>query len=95
MAVATVVSAASDYANEIERLLDDANIPVLVDTSNNTVSRKIRRFHNSYIPCQLVVGQKELAERTVSLRLSGCKDGEKIPMEDIVSVIKRKTTMPA
>lgn len=94
VAIATVVNAAIDYAQEIEQLLNQANIPVLVDASGNTVSRKIKRFHNLYIPCKLVIGHRELTERSVSLRSTNSKQGERIPLDDLVCVIQHKTTMP-
>jgi threonyl-tRNA synthetase len=87
VAVATTNHHVHEYANEVERLLNKAGIPVLMDASDNTVSRKIKRFHNLRIPCMVVIGDKELRNRTVSLRQSGNNEYQAIPVERMMETV--------
>jgi threonyl-tRNA synthetase len=87
VAVATTNNRVHEYAHEIERLLSDAEIPVLMDVSDNTVSRKIKRFHNLQIPCMVVIGERELHNHTVSLRQSGVTENQAVPIDRMLGVM--------
>jgi threonyl-tRNA synthetase len=90
VAVGTVVNDAVDYARDIERLLLDADVPVLVDVSKDTISRKIRRFHDLYVPIVVVIGHREVAEQTVNLRLLGQKGNRLVHLDELVKLIERQ-----
>lgn len=85
--IATINNAVHDYAQEVERLLLSADIPHLMDASNNTVSRKIKRFHNLRIPCMVVLGEQEQSDRTVHLRQPGARENQAIPIDRLLDVI--------
>ncbi len=57
-----------DYANDVARRLRAAGIRVEVDQSNEKLGAKIRDAQLQKIPYMLVVGEKESASGTVSLR---------------------------
>lgn len=94
VAIASVVDAAESYAREIGQLLVSADIPVLVDVSNNTVSRKIRRFRYLHVPCMLVLGEKEIAGQYVNVRLMEQNSKRNVPLGDLVDLIKHKLAAP-
>src|SRR3954470_5364176 len=57
-----------DYAAETTRKLRDAGLRVEVDASNEKLGAKIRDAQLKKIPYMLVVGEKEVAAGTVSVR---------------------------
>jgi len=57
-----------DYANKINAQLEDAGVRCEVDTRAEKIGYKIREARNRRIPYLLVVGEREEAEGTVSLR---------------------------
>ena len=95
VAIATVVDDSVVYARELEQRLLAADIPVLVDASNNTVSRKIKRCHDLSVPFVLVVGQQELAEQTVNVRFMGQKENQQVPLGQVVNLVQHEIAAPA
>jgi threonyl-tRNA synthetase len=57
-----------DYARSVERRLSDAGLRVTLDDRQEKVNRKIREAQLQKIPYMLVVGDREAAEGTVSVR---------------------------
>ena len=58
-----------DYARRLETELKDEQVRVRVDARSERMNLKIRQAQLDKIPCMLVVGDKEAAEDTVSVRL--------------------------
>jgi len=58
-----------DYAHKLEAELKSEGVRVEVDARSETVNLKIRQAQLDKIPCMLVVGDKEVAASTVSIRL--------------------------
>ena len=69
----------NDYAREVARELEDADIRVLVDDRNEKIGRKIRDNELKRIPYMLIVGEKEAENREVSVRKQG--EGDKGTMK--------------
>ncbi len=64
-----------DYARKLEAELKSEGVRVGVDARSETVNLKIRQAQLDKIPYMLVVGDREEAASTVSLRL---RTGEKL-----------------
>lgn len=94
VAIATVADVAVKYAQEIEQLLATANISVMVDASNNTISRKLKRFHDLQVPCMLVLGQKEISGRYVNLRSLEQNDNQHVPLDSLLALMEHKLAAP-
>jgi threonyl-tRNA synthetase len=58
-----------DYARQLEAELRSAVVRATVDARSETVNMKIRQAQLEKIPYMLVVGDREVAESTVSIRL--------------------------
>lgn len=56
-----------DYAEEVRVALKAAGIRVEVDAANESLGKKIREGKGAKIPYLLVVGEKEVADRTISV----------------------------
>ncbi|MFC1956312.1 threonine--tRNA ligase [Chloroflexota bacterium] len=61
----------SDYADKLKTALKNELVRAEVDTRSETVSLKIRQAQLEKIPYMLIVGDKELTNFTVSIRLRG------------------------
>lgn len=57
-----------DYAFEVKKLLEAENVRVEVDSRNEKIGYKIREAQMDKTPYMLVIGDKELAGRLVSVR---------------------------
>ena len=68
-----------DYCDTIADRCMDLGIRAEVDKSNNTIGYKIRSAQTEQVPYMLVIGGKELADGTVSVRSR--KDGERGAMK--------------
>jgi len=64
-----------DYAHKLEAELKSVGVRVKVDARSETVNLKIRQAQLNKIPYMLVVGDKEVAGSTVSIRL---RSGEQL-----------------
>ena len=65
----------NDYANEVARQLNVADVRAQVDDRNEKIGRKIRDNELKRIPYLLIVGEKEAEENKVSVRAQG--EGDK------------------
>ncbi len=65
----------TDYANQVKAELEKANVRVEVDNSNEKLGYKIRQCELQKVPYLLIVGEKEVADKVVSVRKR--KDGDK------------------
>ena len=57
-----------DYAEQVKKQLDDAQIRAELDMRSEKIGYKIREAQMQKIPYVLIVGQKEQEERLVSVR---------------------------
>jgi threonyl-tRNA synthetase len=84
---ATVVPVAdrhTGYAAEVAAALEGAGLRAEVDVADDTVGEKIRRALTQKHPAVLVVGDRDLAARTVGLRLRGAEEERGIPLDEVV-----------
>jgi threonyl-tRNA synthetase len=65
-----------EYARGLETELKEAGVRVQVDDRPERMNQKIRLAQIEKVPCMLIVGEKEVAEHSVSVRL---RTGEQIP----------------
>ena len=72
--IITVSDNNNDYAKEVQAKLQSKGIRVEVDLSNESVGKKIRNAVMTKSPYVLVLGDKEMADGTVAVRVRGSKD---------------------
>lgn len=65
----------NEYGEKVVSLLKNSDIRALIDDRNEKIGRKIRDNEMQRIPLLLVVGEKEQADGTVSVRVQG--EGDK------------------
>jgi threonyl-tRNA synthetase len=76
-----------NYAEKVLRLLNNADIRSQIDDRNEKAGKKIRDAELMKIPYMLVVGEREEAEGTVSVRKHGEGDLGPRKIEDFISFI--------
>ena len=69
------------YAEQVKEELEEADIRVSIDDRNEKTGKKIRDAEMKKIPFMLIVGEKEAAEHTVSVRAHGMQDMGVMPVE--------------
>ena len=92
--VATIVSDADDYAAEVTRALTAAGIRAEADTRNEKVGYKVREHSLAKVPVILALGQREVEERTVSVRRLGEKQTRTLPLDEAARALAAEATPP-
>ncbi|NBB18767.1 threonine--tRNA ligase [Runella sp. CRIBMP] len=77
-----------DYANDIFLQLQEADVRGYVDHRDEKIGRKIRDAEVHKLPYMLIVGDKEQAEGTISVRRKGHPDMGSMKLEDFVTYFK-------
>lgn len=95
---ATIVPVADrhqDYAFDVAAELRDAGVRAEVDAADETVGEKIRRAITQKHPAVLVVGDRDVEDRTVGLRLRE-DEGEQrgVPLETAVTTLAERSAPP-
>lgn len=73
-----------DYAREVADQLRKAGLRVRVDERSERMNAKIRDAQNQKIPYMLVIGDKEVENAQVALRLRGGENPGAIPVSEFV-----------
>ena len=92
--VATIVSDADAYANEVVAALRKAGIKAETDLRNEKINYKVREHSLAKIPVMLVAGKREAEERTVSIRRLGSQDSKVMPLDEAIAMLKAEATAP-
>ncbi|MGH9458880.1 MAG: threonine--tRNA ligase [Thermoanaerobaculia bacterium] len=73
-----------EYGRTVEAKLKEAGIRAAIDESNEKLGAKIREAQLQKVPFMLVVGEKEAASGTVSLRKRTGGDQGAVPLDDLL-----------
>ena len=93
--IAPITSELNEYADEINEQLKSNGIRVETDLRNEKISYKIRENSLKKVPYMIILGKKELAERSVTLRTLGKEDQEKINVEKLNDFFEKECMMPS
>ena len=77
----------SDFAKKVCSLLNNSDIRTSIDDRNETLGKRIREISLLRVPVLAIVGEKEVAEGTVSVRREGADAGT-MKVEDFVTWLK-------
>ena len=92
--VLPIVDELHPLAQDLQKQLRAMAIRSEVDYRNEKIGYKIREAEARKIPVMLVVGKKEAAAGTVSVRERGRKDLGSMTIEAALDYIKTVTTIP-
>jgi len=92
--VASIVSDAADYANDVALALRLRGLEVRVDVRNEKINAKVREHSLAHVPAILVVGRREAEQRTVALRRLGGEAQEVLGLDDAVARLVAEAMAP-
>jgi threonyl-tRNA synthetase len=92
--VATITSDADDYARKVVGAAKKAGLRVEADLRNEKITYKVREHSLAKVPVLLVVGKKEAAERTVSIRRLGSQEQRSAPLDDALASLRAEAVPP-
>jgi threonyl-tRNA synthetase len=92
--VATITDDANDYAREAIAAARRMGLRVEADLRNEKINYKVREHSLAKVPALLVVGKKEAAERTVSVRRLGHDKQEVMPLDAALSALAEEAVPP-
>ena len=76
------------YAQELQKKLKSVGVRVKIDNSNESLGKKIRQAEEQKTPYMLILGQKELDKKAVSVRQRGEKDLGQMTFDAFVDKIQ-------
>jgi threonyl-tRNA synthetase len=92
--VATITSDANAYAEAVLGATRRAGLRADADLRNEKINYKVREHSLAKVPVLLVVGKKEAAERTVSIRRLG-KEGQTVmPLDAALAALADEAVAP-
>ena len=92
--VVPVADRHNDFANEVTNALICAGLRADADLRPESVGRKIRDGEVGKVPFMLVVGDREVEERTVTIRTRGNKETQTLSLNDAATFMSGACCLP-
>jgi threonyl-tRNA synthetase len=92
--VATITSDADGFAREVIEASRKYGLRVEDDLRNEKINYKVREHSLAKVPVLLVVGKKEAAERTVSIRRLGKEDQQVMSLDAAIKALTEEAVPP-
>ena len=92
--VATIVSDADDYAQQVAAELAKAGLRVETDLRNEKINYKVREHSLAKVPVLLVLGKREADEGAVAVRRLGSQGQEVVALADMIERLTAEATPP-
>ena len=89
VAIATINDKCDDYCDELSEVLESQGFTTKSDKRNEKLNYKIREISNEKIPFLIVVGEKEVQEKTLSIRELGTKQTSTLKIEEFLKKLKK------
>lgn len=80
----------ADYASKVYQQLQEQDIRGFIDHRDEKIGRKIRDAEMKKVPYMLIVGEKEMEEDQVSVRLHGQGDQGSMSVADFAALFKKQ-----
>jgi len=92
--VATITQEADDYAMEVVAAARKLGLRVEMDLRNEKITYKVREHSLAKVPVLLVLGKKEAAERTISMRRLGSQNQTPMTLDDALALLSAEAVAP-
>ncbi len=79
-----------DYANEVKNALLENDIRVELSDRAESLGKRISEAEKMKTPYILVVGEKEVADKTVAIRTRGIREQQTLPIQNFIEKISKK-----
>jgi len=93
--VTTITSDSDNYAYQVCDALKSVGLRAKTDTRNEKIGYKIREHSNTKVPIIIVVGKKEVEEKTVSVRYLGSQETKIMKLDDIAKTLQNESSIPS
>jgi len=94
IAVATITQEGDDYAYEVIAAARKLGLLAEGDLRNEKITYKVREHSLAKVPVLMVVGKKEAAERSVSIRRLGSQDQTSMGLDEALKQLAGEATPP-
>ena len=85
-----ITDAQKEYAQKIKQELEDVNIRVELDDSNEKVGYKIRKAQLEKVPYMVVLGAKEVEANTIAVRTRKGEDLGQMPINEYIAKVQKE-----
>ncbi|MCH8518154.1 threonine--tRNA ligase [Candidatus Gracilibacteria bacterium] len=85
-----VAEAFSDYAYEVKKILEDADIRVSVDASSDSLNKKVRNAEKMHVNYMLIIGEEEVKSGSVAVRNYKTKEQSIMTQNKFLEVIQEE-----
>jgi threonyl-tRNA synthetase len=92
--VATITSDGDAYALDVRDALRRAGLRADADLRNEKINYKVREHSVQKVPVILVVGKREMDERTVNIRRLGSQNQSSMSLEAAIAALAAEATPP-
>jgi threonyl-tRNA synthetase len=92
--VATIVSDADAYAEEVLAALRKAGLRAETDLRNEKINYKVREHSLAKVPVLFVAGKREAEEGTISIRRLGSQAQETLPLAEAIARLAAEAVPP-
>ncbi|MEH6521001.1 threonine--tRNA ligase [Sulfitobacter sp.] len=92
--VASITSDSDEYVQEVVAQLRSVGVRAEADLRNEKINYKVREHSVGKVPVILAVGNREVEERTVTVRRLGEKQTSVQTLTDVTDALKREATAP-
>jgi threonyl-tRNA synthetase len=92
--VASIVTDAAEYAEEVAARLRARGVEASADTRNEKINAKVREHSLQHVPIILVVGRREAEQRTVAMRRLGGEAQEIVTLDLVVDRLAAEAMPP-
>jgi len=92
--VATIVSDADGYAQDVVARMRAAGLRVETDLRNEKIGYKVREHSLAKVPLLFAVGRREANEQTVAVRRLGSDAQETLALDDAIARIVKEAAVP-
>ena len=87
--IVPVAPAFNDYAQKVQKILDEKGFRVIADIGTDRMNAKIRKHQEEKVIYQLIVGQSEMDNNSVAVRMR--KGGQKVmSLDEFTSFLQEK-----
>lgn len=80
----------SDYAQKVIEKLKKNGIRVELKNENDSLGKRVRTCQKQKIPAMLILGEKEMADHTVTLRLRDKEEQKTLPLNELLNKLKKE-----
>ncbi|WP_116082868.1 threonine--tRNA ligase [Tropicimonas sp. IMCC34011] len=94
VSVCSIVSDADDFVHEAVASLQAAGLRAEADIRNEKINYKVREHSMAKVPVILAIGQREVENRTVTVRRLGEKQTQTVPLDELITSLTEEALPP-